>query len=134
MKKLYVVAAVAFSACLGATGMALFSFNAAAAPVAKPPAVEADSGEQTIDIPTVCFPTDQFIKALGDYKVMTSYEFGNVASHKMTDLMIYSKTVDSIFVVRSNSATKYTCIMTMFENIKNPPPKTEKPGKPLKEV
>jgi hypothetical protein len=132
MKKLYVVAAVAFSVCLGATGMTLFSLNAAAAPPAPPP--EVDSGEQTIDIPTVCFPTDQFIKALGDYKVMTSYEFGNVASHKMTDLMIYSKTVDSIFVVRSNSATKYTCIMTMFENIKNPPPKTEKPVKPLKQV
>lgn len=129
MKKLY-VAAVAFSACLGATAMTLFSLNATAAP---PPA-EVNSGEQTIDIPTICFPTDQFIKALGDYKVMTSYEFGNVASHKMTDLMIYSKTVDSIFVVRSNSATKYTCIMTMFENIKNPPPKSEKPSKPLLEV
>lgn len=109
----------------------LFSLNANAAPA------EPTSGEQTIDIPTTCFPTDQFIAALGDYKVMTTYEFGNVANHKMTDLMIYSKTADTIFVVRTNEQTKYTCIMTMFENIKNPPPKSEKPskpGKPLKQV
>lgn len=97
--------------------------------------VSANKSE-VVNIATACYPTEFFVKDMGEISMFVMSESKNSQGHILLDAIFYSKNKKTIFVVRENTAIAMICVLSAFENVNksNDPPLNNKNSKPSREA